>query len=59
MFKLLTYLLIHMKTLNIPLEDKKYKALIKVKGNRTWYEFIDDIIKNEEIDHKKDIKEEK
>ena len=48
-----------MKTLNIPLEDKKYKALIKVKGNRTWYEFIDDIIENEEIDHKKDIKEEK
>ena len=41
-----------MKTLNIPLEDKKYKALIKVKGNRTWYEFIDAIIKNEEINNK-------
>ena len=48
-----------MKTLNIPLEDKRYNALKKVKGNRTWHEFIGDIIKNEEIDHKKDIKEEK
>ena len=44
-----------MKTLNIPLEDKKYNALKKVKGNRTWYKFIDDIIKNEEIDNKKSV----
>ena len=36
-----------MKTLNIPLEDKKYNALKKVKGNRTWHKFIDDIIKND------------
>lgn len=36
-----------MKTLNIPLEDKKYNALKKVKGNRTWHEFLDDIIKND------------
>jgi len=48
-----------MKTLNIPLEDKKYNALKKVKGNRTWHKFIDDIIKNKEIDNKEDIKEEK
>ncbi len=48
-----------MKTLNIPLEDKEYKALSKVKGNRTWHKFIDDIIKNKEIDNKEDIKEEK
>jgi len=33
--------------------------LKEVKGNRTWHKFIDDIIKNEEIDHKKDIREEK
>ena len=38
-----------MKTLNIPLEDKKYKALKKVKGNRTWHKFIDDIIKKDKI----------
>ncbi len=36
-----------MKTLNIPLEDKKYNALKKVKGNRTWHKFIDDIIIND------------
>jgi len=29
-----------MKTLNIPLEDKEYKALSKVKGNKTWREFL-------------------
>ena len=29
-----------MKTLNIPLEDKDYKALSKVKGNKTWREFL-------------------
>ena len=46
-----------MKTINIPLEDEKYKALKKVKGNRTWHKFIDDIIKNEEINNKKWIKE--
>lgn len=33
-----------MKTLNIPLEDKEYDALTKVKGNRTWRRFIEDII---------------
>lgn len=35
-----------MKTLNIPLEDKVYKELIKVKGKRTWHQFIRDLIKN-------------
>ena len=29
-----------MKTLNIPLEDKEYRALSKVKGNKTWREFL-------------------
>jgi len=29
-----------MKTLNIPLEDKEYKALSKVKGSKTWREFL-------------------
>jgi hypothetical protein len=29
-----------MKTLNIPLEDKEHKALSKVKGNKTWREFL-------------------
>lgn len=29
-----------MKTLNIPLEDKDYNALKKVKGNKTWREFL-------------------
>ena len=48
-----------MKTLNIPLEDEKYNALKEVKGDRTWHEFIDDIIKNEEINNKNLIKEEK
>ncbi|KKM23812.1 hypothetical protein LCGC14_1611390 [marine sediment metagenome] len=33
-----------MKTLHIPLEDKTYNDLIKVKGKRTWYKFIEDII---------------
>lgn len=37
-----------MKTLHIPLDDRKYKALKEIKGNRTWYKFIDDIIKNKE-----------
>lgn len=37
-----------MKTLHVPLDDKKYEALKKVKGNRTWLQFIDDIIKNKE-----------
>lgn len=37
-----------MKTLHIPLDDEKYKALKKVKGNRTWHQFIDVIIKNKE-----------
>ena len=35
-----------MKTLNIPLEDKVYKELIKVKGKRTWHQFIKDLIEN-------------
>ncbi|MFW9972965.1 MAG: hypothetical protein ACFFDF_22460 [Candidatus Odinarchaeota archaeon] len=48
-----------MKTLNIPLEDKKYKALKKVKGARTWHEFLDDIIESEEIINQKYLKEEK
>ena len=42
-----------MKTINIPLEDKDYQALIRVKGNRTWHEFIDDLIKTH---HKKEKK---
>jgi len=29
-----------MKTLNIPLEDKEHEALSKVKGNKTWREFL-------------------
>ena len=33
-----------MKTLHIPLEDETYNDLIKVKGSRTWYKFIEDII---------------
>lgn len=37
-----------MKTLHIPLEDEKFKTLNKVKGNRTWREFIDFIIENKE-----------
>ncbi len=37
-----------MKTLHIPLDDEKYEALKKVKGNRTWLQFIDYIIKNKE-----------
>lgn len=37
-----------MKTLHITLDDEKYKALKEVKGNRTWRQFIDDIIKNKE-----------
>lgn len=48
LFKLLTYLLIYMKTLHIPLDDEKYEALKKAKGNRTWLQFIDVIIKNKE-----------
>ena len=34
-----------MKTLNIPLEDKEYKDLEKVKGELTWHQFILKIIK--------------
>jgi len=33
-----------MRTLNIPLEDKRFEELEKKKGKRTWQEFIDDII---------------
>ena len=37
-----------MKTLHIPLDDEKFKDLKKVKGKRTWDQFIDVIIKNKE-----------
>ena len=44
-----------MKTLNIPLEDKEYKALSKVKGNKTWREFLLELIEeNEGGQEKKD-----
>ena len=44
-----------MKTLNIPLEDKEYKALSKVKGNKTWREFLLKLIEeNEGGQEKKD-----
>lgn len=29
-----------MKTLNIPLEDKEFEKLEKIKGNMTWREFL-------------------
>lgn len=29
-----------MKTLNIPLEEKEFKKLEKIKGDRTWKEFL-------------------
>jgi len=35
-----------MKTLNIPLEDKEYKELKKIKGEKTWKKFILDLIEN-------------
>ena len=38
-----------MKTLNIPLEDNEHKALSKLKGNKTWREFLLKLIdKNKE-----------
>jgi len=39
-----------MKTLNIPLEDKEHKALSKVKGNKTWREFLLKLIEENEED---------
>jgi len=29
-----------MKTLNIPLEEKEYETLMKLKGEKSWKEFI-------------------
>jgi len=43
-----------MKTLNIPLEDEKYNALKKVKGDRTWHEFIDDLIESDKNEEEKE-----
>jgi len=37
-----------MKTLYIPLEDKEYEKLKKVKGKQTWRELIMSMIKKEE-----------
>ncbi len=47
-----------MKTINIPLEDKEYKALLKVKGNRTWHGFIEDLITNDKNEGGKENKNE-
>lgn len=33
-----------MKTLHIKLENEIHKKLVEIKGNRTWYKFIEDII---------------
>ena len=41
----------NMKTLNIPLEDKEYKALSKAKGNKTWHNFIMELAKGDEKDN--------
>ena len=37
-----------MKTLNIPLEDKEYKELEKLKGNFTWRGFLMNLIKEKD-----------
>jgi len=36
-----------MKTLNIPLEDSEFEKLEKIKGDKTWREFILSLIKDE------------
>ena len=42
-----------MKTLNIPLEDKEYKALSKIKRNKTWRDFIFQLTRYEENNENK------
>jgi predicted CopG family antitoxin len=34
-----------MKALNIYLEDEEYKKLVKLKGKKTWREFILELTK--------------
>jgi predicted CopG family antitoxin len=34
-----------LKTLNIPLEDQEYAKLTKVKGDKTWRDFIMELLK--------------
>lgn len=29
-----------MKNINIPMDDNDHAALMKAKGDKTWYEFI-------------------
>ena len=37
-----------MKTLHIKLENDLHESLVKIKGKRTWYQFIKDIIEEKE-----------
>ena len=38
------------KTIQITLSDKIYKKLVEVKGNRTWYMFVRDILSENKVD---------
>jgi predicted CopG family antitoxin len=29
-----------MKTINVPFEDKEHKKLMKMKGEKSWHDFI-------------------
>ena len=36
-----------MKVINVTFDDKEYTALIKVKGDVSWHDFIMQLIKKE------------
>jgi len=35
-----------MKTINVHFEDKEFKKLLKAKGNKSWHDFILELVKN-------------